>query len=287
MKILYISAGNHLDYQDDSLSIGLKELFGASVVDVNKREHLYTSFPEESAAKMYGKGMTVTRILEDFEVDRTDIHEKIRNKYFDLVIYGSIARSTLYLEFVIQNYPKSKIFVIDGEDHSALYKEPLELGLPYFKRELTDQLPKVFPISFAIPTNKLSPINLKSREIAICDPRDRNSYIHKTESDYYGGYRESFLAFTIKKAGWDCMRHYEIMANGCLPLFLDIEQCPPLTMTSFDKYLCKQILQDYYAKIPAPKIYEKHQERAFKNFEKNNTTLALAKYIADKYKQLN
>jgi hypothetical protein len=287
MKILYISAGDHLDYQDDCLSIGLKELFGASVVDVNKREHLYTSFSEVDARQMYGKGMSVTRILEDHEVDRSDIEEKIAGRYFDLVIYGSIARSMLHFPLVLASYPKSRVFVIDGEDHTNLYQIPLELRLPYFKRELTISLPTVFPISFAIPTVKFSPINLKTREIAICDPRDRNSYIYKSESDYYGGYKEACLAITTKKAGWDCMRHYEIMANGCLPLFIDIADCPDLTMTTFNKELCKDVLTDYYSRMPPSLIYEKHQAAAFQQFGNRNTTLALAKYIVSKYMALN
>lgn len=287
MKILYISAGNHCDYQDDCLSIGLKELFGASVVDVNKREHIYTSMPQDKASQMYGRGMTVTRVLEDHEVDRSDIENKIAAKYFDLVIYGSIARCTLYFPLVLESYPKSRIFIIDGEDHTNLYQVPLELGLPYFKRELTIDRPGVFPISFAIPTAKFSPINLKTREMAICDPRDKNSYIYKSERDYYGGYKEACLAVTTKKAGWDCMRHYEIMANGCLPFFPDIAGCPDQTMTTFNKALCKQVLKDYYAGLPPSLIYEKHQEAAFGHFERNNTTLALARYIVSTCRSLN
>lgn len=287
MRILYISAGNHLDYQDDCLSIGLKELFGASVVDVNKREHLYTTFPKEKAELMYGKGMTVTRILEDYDVDRSDIETKIAKRYFDLIVFGSVARCSLHLQLAVESYPKSKIFVVDGEDHTNLYHALIDFGLPYFKRELTIDVPGVFPISFAIPSAKFSPNSLKSREIAICDPRDRNSYIYKSETDYYDGYKESYFAYTTKKAGWDCMRHYEIMANGCLPLFLDIKDCPRQTMTTFNKELCKDILASYYGRTPIPTIYEKFQETAFREFEKNNTTIALAKYIYAKYKDIN
>jgi hypothetical protein len=36
------------------------------------------------------------------------------------------------------------------------------------------------------------------------------------------------------------MRHYEIMANGCIPYFPDIEQCPPNTMALLPKDLLLQ-----------------------------------------------
>ena len=90
MKILYLTKGDHVDYQNDAVLIGLKELFGADVVDYNKQEHNYTTYDAEKASKLYGMGMTVTRVLPDLEVDRTDITSKIKNKYFDYIVYGSI-----------------------------------------------------------------------------------------------------------------------------------------------------------------------------------------------------
>ena len=39
MKILYLTKGDHVDYQNDCLHIGLKEIFGTDVVDYNKQAH--------------------------------------------------------------------------------------------------------------------------------------------------------------------------------------------------------------------------------------------------------
>ena len=36
-------------------------------------------------------------------------------------------------------------------------------------------------------------------------------------------YSNSIFAITNKKLGWDCLRHYEILMNGCVPLYLDIK----------------------------------------------------------------
>ena len=37
------------------------------------------------------------------------------------------------------------------------------------------------------------------------------------------------------KGGWDCLRHYEILMNGCIPLFLDIKNCPKDTISTLPK----------------------------------------------------
>ncbi len=281
MKILYVSKGDHVDYQDDCLFIGLKELFGSDVVDVNKREHCYESYPEEKVSSLYGMGMTVSRVLPDLEVDRTDIGSKIKNKYFDLVVYGSIWRCNSDILKVIEHYPKNKIAVVDGEDEPNIH-QIYNLGVPYFKRELYTRLKRTSPISFAFPTSKVNFDTEKTREFAICDPRDRSTYIYKNEKDYYNGYGESKYAFTMKKAGWDCLRHYEILGNGCLPIFLDLQNCPEPTMASFPKKLAQEIL-DGYNKNELPN-YDDYASRFKDHFMLNMTTEAVAKNFLSVFK---
>lgn len=43
----------------------------------------------------------------------------------------------------------------------------------------------------------------------------KNTYIFENEEEYYNDYKKSLFAITRKKGGWDCMRHYEILACGC------------------------------------------------------------------------
>jgi len=45
------------------------------------------------------------------------------------------------------------------------------------------------------------------------------------------------FAVTRRKAGWDCMRHLEILANGAVPYFPDLESMPDLTMQHHPKHL--------------------------------------------------
>ena len=67
-----------------------------------------------------------------------------------------------------------------------------------------------------------------------------STYIYDNEEDYYAMYQNSKFALTSKKGGWDTLRHYEIMANGTIPIFVDIENCPKHTLWNFPKDLCKE-----------------------------------------------
>jgi len=62
-------------------------------------------------------------------------------------------------------------------------------------------------------------------------PGQLQTYIYNTEEEYYKDYQRSYYAITTKKGGWDCMRHYEILANGCIPYFVDLENCDLNTMS--------------------------------------------------------
>ena len=94
----------------------------------------------------------------------------------------------------------------------------------------------VFPISFSMPPEKIvASVPPKTRMVAHIIPGDLSTYIYKTEEDYYKGYQDSYFGLTGKKGGWDCMRHYEILANGCIPLFCVIWDLPPKTMANFPR----------------------------------------------------
>lgn len=279
MNILYLTKGDHVDYQNDCLLIGLKELFGSSVVDYNKQAHNYITYDEQAAKKLYGRGMTVTRVLPDLEVDRTDITSKIKNKFFDYIVYGSIWRFNSYINNILEYYPSNKIAVVDGEDEANIHPT-YKLGVHYFKRELLAERSNIKPISFAMPTTKINFNKNKIKDSAFITPLDRSTYVYDNEADYYNDYNQARFGVTKRKAGWDCLRHYEILGNGCLPAFIDIEQCPQLTMVNFPKTLCINVNRSYsHDKMTAEQIYSKYVEEFEKHFFENNTTKALAKYF--------
>jgi hypothetical protein len=108
----------------------------------------------------------------------------------------------------------------------------------------------VYPINFSISSKKvIHHVRGKTRVLAPLIPGDPSTYNYYTEQEYYKMYQESCFALTTKKMGWDCMRHYEIMANGCLPVFLDIDQCPDTIMTMIPKKVLREIHDFYFDQI--------------------------------------
>jgi len=245
MKILYItnpmdiaraSGGFINDYQNDLLFYGLRELYGDDVVDSTQILSLYKEYEGKINPQHLWGGMTSFWLIGDNNIDRTNIEDKIKDKYYDLIIYGAIKRCKNYYNLVSKVYPANKIILIDGNDEAEL--DPLYTKHLYFKRELQNNHPNLLPITFAIPTDKLAqPNKNKTQEYATCIPGQPETYIFKDEKPYYEDYQKSFYGVTMKKAGWDCMRHYEILANNCVPYFIDLHECPKNTLTNLPKEL--------------------------------------------------
>ena len=253
MKILFIGAHNDSnqyinDYMSDLLLHGLRSLYGGDVIDYPGSWHIYSDQDKKKDSnrdKIWGKGFTTSNLLKNYDkIDRSDILNKIKKKYFDLVVYSAIRKNETFLEDVLKF--ENKFLFIDGEDDIFLSKKHYEKGL-YFKRELTNNQKGILPISFAIPKEKIikdinkKPLNLLSPLI----PGKLNTYIYKNENEYYEMYKDSIFALTYKKAGWDCLRHYEILMNGCIPLFLNLESCPDQTMVNFPKEKLINLKKNY------------------------------------------
>ncbi len=145
------------------------------------------------------------------------------------------------------------------------------------------------PISFSIPECKIThpkqnPYN-KIHYLSPLIPNEPSTYIYNTENDYYTQYKQSYFALTFKKAGWDCLRHYEIIANSCLPLFPNIENCPPNTMTHFPKHLCALSNALYYKYLNNALSEDFHKEYNnlltlfYNHLLTHMTTTAMANYL--------
>tara|TARA_Y100000034_G_scaffold134773_1_gene204182 strand:- start:1476 stop:2546 length:1071 start_codon:yes stop_codon:yes gene_type:complete len=117
-----------------------------------------------------------------------------------------------------------------------------------FKRELVEEdLTSVFPTGIGIPIRSIRPINFETKtqlfqktapddslfkEVKDCGVG--GGFTHHTfdqEEQYYQDLSKSWFGLTCKKGGWDCLRHYEIIAAGSLLLFKDYDlkpkQCSP------------------------------------------------------------
>lgn len=104
---------------------------------------------------------------------------------------------------------------------------------------------RIHSINYSIPEVKIiDHVPKKTKWFATVVPGDLSTYIFDDESGYYKDYQNSVFAHTKKKAGWDCMRHYEILANGCIPIFENINEIPDGTMQTFPKNELKQFYKN-------------------------------------------
>ncbi|MCC6934060.1 MAG: hypothetical protein IT292_12550 [Deltaproteobacteria bacterium] len=291
MKILYISDAEFEDYLCDGLLHGLLSLGNVSVVDFGRRWMLYqTDFSSgaHSLKSLRGGGFSLYGLLPENNADREDINTKIKAHYFDLIIYGNVFKTLEYISLVLENYKPQEVLFIDGEDHQWLYPGLIQRGL-YFKRELNQTLKGVFPIHFAIPESKLStgPVN-KDKLFAQVDARNKETYIFGNETDYYADYQKSFFAITMQKVGWDGLRHYEILANQCIPNFLHLVECPMQTMTRFPKleaYQAASLIEkkgaEYFLTREGQDVYTFLLGKLVRWTHQYLTTKALARYVLE------
>ena len=278
------------EYLDDSVLHGLRSILGSNVVEYPRMWHMYAdSFGpgKRDISKIVGRGFTMYGMLADHDVDRTDIENKIRTGYFDLVVMMPWYPSPL-LGLILEHTPSSKIAWLDGYDRQDMLGEYVGRGR-YFKRELgTHPTSIIHPINFAFPKEKIqSPIE-KTRSVAHCVAGEPHTYIYRAESDYYHGYNESLVGITMKKEGWDCMRHYEILGSRSVPWFVDIAFCPRHTCTTMPKSLFLEVNRminengaDAMLAGPLRDRYEEIRSTVHDHFVDNCTTETLAKYLLD------
>jgi hypothetical protein len=162
---------------------------------------------------------------------------------------------------------------------------------PYFKRELPDTYSPertaeypVFPISFSIPEEKIraSPLPKKSRyprqvqceeayKIEEVQKRSTPDSIFTAEEEYYDDIASAKFGITQKKAGWECMRHYEIAANLTVPCFYNLTDKPFLTsphgLQDFHNCLTFQSAEELSSKVRYVK-----QRGIYNHLRKNSTT---------------
>ena len=105
---------------------------------------------------------------------------------------------------------------------------------------------KIFPISFGIPESEVVDcVPTKAADFATVVPYREKSYIFgpADEAEYKRDYRKAYFGITRKKEGWDCMRHYEILASGGVPMFIDINFAPEGVMTHLPKAMLRHVRQ--------------------------------------------
>jgi hypothetical protein len=319
-RVLYVASDSE-DYLGDSVFHGLRLLLGDQVVDTPRRDPLYADFPQEWRSRQYGRGFTLySGSLPAQDVDRTRTRERLMDGEFDLVVIGDIWRCYGEFAELLPLAGDTPIAVLDGPDSEApvpyeptWWRRPSVWFLPrphrhatYFKRELTPRTtwfrsyllnpfarrpPRgMRPISFGIPEHLVAagvPAKTKDFPLHIVDPEvaprvgGSTSYGFEDEDAYYADLRASRFAITTKRGGWDCMRHYEVAASGCVICFKQLHTkpstCAPhgLDPTNTLDY---EDADDLLRKIQAltPERERELQEAALA-WARDNTTRAVAR----------
>jgi FkbM family methyltransferase len=144
---------------------------------------------------------------------------------------------------------------------------------------------RVLPLSFCVPDEcVVSEIPHKETLMASIIPGDNSTYIFSKhqEKEYNEMYQKSRFAITKMKGGWDCLRHYEILMNGCIPLFENIKDCPSFTLTTYPKELNDEAYHLYESWIENDEYISKYDTLCAKYIEHTRThctTSAVSKYF--------
>ena len=242
MKVLLINSDEGPDYLADLVNY----FFITHKYEVftnHNMDYLFNDF--QNTSNLYGKGFTLYgKIKRDLKSNVTTLTEAAifdMLPSFEVVIFTSIHRTykgqSVKLRYFYKFSKKLKtkdIIVLDGEDFVDIDND-IASQSNYFKRELIDKNKNAASsISFSFPEFEISSDNnfKKTQILAPMDPRFQNSYTFN-ESEYFEQYKRSIFGVTTKKAGWDCLRHYEILSTKTLLYFPGIENKPSLTMEHF------------------------------------------------------
>lgn len=273
-RVLFLASGSD-DYVADGLLHGLRTLLGERVVDVPRVDQLYRDQTPERRAQRYGRAFTLYGgLLDDLDIDRTWICERVASAEFDIVVIGDVWRRAGALVELLPWVPKATtLAVVDGADSPKMYpyaptfwRIPGGLALPraqrratYFKREITEAtafwrafglLPgrvgerlgltaALRPVAISIPEEHVvadaGPPEQRTRRLqshivdeevaarvgaSVAKPFD-------TQDAYYADLRSARFGVTVKREGWDALRHYEIAAAGAIPCFRHLSAKPP------------------------------------------------------------
>jgi hypothetical protein len=141
---------------------------------------------------------------------------------------------------LLNRISKSKYF--KRELFSGVYSRKLDQLLPTQFHKFISEPKNIIPISFSIPEEKIRtehnnqvkdfPVHLVDKEVAnnisesVFSAISSDQYCFSSEEEYYHDLRQSRFGITTKRGGWDCLRHYELAANGCVLCFRDLDIKP-------------------------------------------------------------
>jgi len=165
----------------------------------------------------------------------------------------------------------------------------MDLLSAFLGRLLRDSfIPKMnlFSLPYAIPDECVVPaVPPKHTVLSAVVPGTRSNYTFAAgqEEAYYQQYRDSRFALSPKKGGWDCLRHYEVLAAGCVPLMDGLEYAPRETMVTLPKALLLEARTLWPWSDSYEARYHALVERLLDHVRTHCTTSALASYFLGQF----
>lgn len=304
-----------MDHISDTVFHGLSQLNNVEVTDAPRMWFMYRNeFKPQGThelTELYGNGFSLWASMnENLNIDRSNIEEKIKSHYYDIVVIARTDLGTPYLNLILEHYSADEIIALSGRDVAHIDYNFYGKST-YFIRELRDiiingiyqagpyhpefDINQVYPIHCSHPKEKIQTALPKVQAWSHVKPEPGHhaGYIYSKEQDYYDDYRRSLFGLTTTRGGWESQRHYEIMACRCIPYFPNLEYAPPLVMRTLPKELLihartrvDQQGADYF--MPGNAGWDEYQEleqRIFDHFVANCTTESMAKYVLDTHHQ--
>ena len=262
LRILFLTDDRE-DYLADGLLHGLRQLPGVELVDYPRKECMYEGGRHCRVAPEFGVrggGFSLYGLLKEPEggIDRSFIWQRLAAGWFNAVLVSNVWRQWGLLLQWRELLATQSLLLLDGDDDQRLYPQSGTrvrqfgigtgltnlLQLPnthMFKRELTNRRRKlglgfnVHPLAFSIPESLISqqlpnksqlfPSHIVDRDLSNKLGANAN-YVFADEQSYRSDLANSRFGITTRRAGWDCLRHYEIAAAGAVICFRDLEQKP-------------------------------------------------------------
>jgi hypothetical protein len=193
---------------------------------------IFIPFGDHNRSSMFGcdpcVGITKVIKIECFKNNNIQFFNSKDNIYIDIIennLYTDLTCPAYILDIV-------NLHTIENINNKKSKKESFhEKNNKYLNNF-------IFPITFSIPECKIiKTIPEKNKLISDLIPGVLSTYIYNNENDYYKEYMSSIFSTTTRKGGWDCLRHYEILACGSIPYFPFLEDCPDNTLSLLPKDL--------------------------------------------------
>ncbi len=208
--------------------------------------------------------------------------------------YGKFWRKKIFNSSIHSKYKYFKREITDNTQFYRFYKilpRVITNKIPINKNilKINFSIPKNKIISFDCIKNKLFPSHIVDEFVAKNVKGSSTDYAFSNESEYYKDLQNSKYGITTKRAGWDCLRHYEIAANGAVICFKNLnikpKYCAPHGLVDGLNCISYSDYTDLMTRINSISDTEYVMMRSHSlEWVRKNTCNLLAKYLLEKCK---